>query len=206
MPSPEPRRYPLLGLVAYALVPGERRVRAARHFRRAGVEWQKDLPKLAKWSKQTGFDVIDFTHRASGDDYQTLKAAGLGVGSIDLLDFGQIMANDAGKRKDVLEANLKYVKEAAALGKPFFACIIPADPAKKSAPIEATDRVKPVTDKPDPRFEAARQKAAKEDALRARAAKSGDASADEASDEDATEAPAEKSGGFSFSNTTEDET
>ena len=38
MPTPEPRRYPLLGLVAYALVPGERRVRAARHFRRAGVE------------------------------------------------------------------------------------------------------------------------------------------------------------------------
>jgi hypothetical protein len=38
MPPPEPRRYPLLGLVAYALVPGERRVRAARHFRRAGVE------------------------------------------------------------------------------------------------------------------------------------------------------------------------
>ena len=35
-------------------------------FRRAGVEWQKDLPKLAKWSKQAGFDVIDFTHRASG--------------------------------------------------------------------------------------------------------------------------------------------
>ncbi|HEU4493075.1 MAG TPA: hypothetical protein VFR69_02725 [Rubrobacteraceae bacterium] len=38
MPSPEPRRYPLLGLVAYALVPGERRVQAARHLRRAGVE------------------------------------------------------------------------------------------------------------------------------------------------------------------------
>jgi hypothetical protein len=38
MPSPEPKRYPLLGLVAYALVPGERRVRAAKHFRRAGVE------------------------------------------------------------------------------------------------------------------------------------------------------------------------
>jgi hypothetical protein len=39
MASPEPRRrYPLLGLVAYALVPGERRVRAARHLRRAGVE------------------------------------------------------------------------------------------------------------------------------------------------------------------------
>jgi len=90
----------------------------------------------------------------------------------------------------------------------------PSDPAKKSAPIEATDRVKPVTDKPDPRFEAARQKAAKEDALRARVARSGDAaadtdgasadesSADGASADESTETP----GGFSFSNTTEDET
>jgi hypothetical protein len=39
MSSPESkRRYPLLGLAAYLLVPGERRARAARHFRRAGVE------------------------------------------------------------------------------------------------------------------------------------------------------------------------
>jgi hypothetical protein len=39
MTSPEPKkRYPLLGLAAYILVPGERRVRALRHFRRAGVE------------------------------------------------------------------------------------------------------------------------------------------------------------------------
>jgi sugar phosphate isomerase/epimerase len=57
---------------------------------------------------------------------------GLSVGSVDLLDFGQVMANDAGKRKEVLEANLKYVKEAAASGgKAFFTCIIPGDPAKK---------------------------------------------------------------------------
>lgn len=78
----------------------------------------------------------------------------------------------------------------------------PADPAKKSAPIEATDRVKPVTDKPDPRFEAARQKAAKEEAHRARAdaAKSGEPTPET----DDTE-PESKSGGFSFSNTTEDD-
>jgi hypothetical protein len=39
MMPPEPRkRYPLLGLAAYFLVPGERRVRAFRHFRRAGIE------------------------------------------------------------------------------------------------------------------------------------------------------------------------
>jgi hypothetical protein len=43
MPPPEPRRYPLLGLVAYALVPGERRVRAAAHLRRAGLEVLKGV-------------------------------------------------------------------------------------------------------------------------------------------------------------------
>jgi hypothetical protein len=47
MASREPRRYPLLGLVAYALVPGERRVRAASHFRRAGVEALKGVGALA---------------------------------------------------------------------------------------------------------------------------------------------------------------
>jgi hypothetical protein len=47
MASREPRRYPLLGLVAYALVPGERRVDAMRHFRRAGVEALKGVGALA---------------------------------------------------------------------------------------------------------------------------------------------------------------
>ena len=45
-------------------------------LRRAGVEWQKDLSRLAKWSKQAGFDVIDFTHRAAPEDYQLLKTEG----------------------------------------------------------------------------------------------------------------------------------
>jgi sugar phosphate isomerase/epimerase len=103
-------------------------------FRRAGVEWQKDLAKLAKWSKQAGFDVIDFTHKSAGEDYKTLKDAGLSVGSVDLLDFGNVVANDAAKRKEALDANLKYVKEAAANGaKAFFTCIIPGDATKKRA-------------------------------------------------------------------------
>ncbi len=47
MTSPEPkRRYPLLGLAAYLLVPGERRVRAARHLRRAGVEVVRGVAAL----------------------------------------------------------------------------------------------------------------------------------------------------------------
>jgi sugar phosphate isomerase/epimerase len=101
-------------------------------FRRAGVEWQKDLPKLAKWSKQSGFDLVDLTARSSVDDFRALKEAGLTIGSVDLLDFGQIMSTDAAKRKDLIDANVKYVKEMAALGaKAFFTCIIPGEPARK---------------------------------------------------------------------------
>ena len=101
-------------------------------FRRAGVEWQKELPKLAAWTKQAGFDVLDFTHKASADDFSTLKSAGVKLGSVDLLDFGQIMATDTGKRKDVIAQNVAYVKEASAAGaKIFFTCVIPGDPSKK---------------------------------------------------------------------------
>ncbi len=54
MASPEPRRrYPLLGLVAYVLVPGERRVRAARHLRRAGVEVVRGFAALVTPERTT---------------------------------------------------------------------------------------------------------------------------------------------------------
>ncbi len=49
MPDPGERRaYPMLGLLAYALVPGERRRRAASHFRRAGFEFLRGVGALAR--------------------------------------------------------------------------------------------------------------------------------------------------------------
>jgi hypothetical protein len=44
----EGRRGSLLGVVAYLLVPGERRVRAAGHFRRAGLEVARGLGALVR--------------------------------------------------------------------------------------------------------------------------------------------------------------
>jgi hypothetical protein len=53
--APEPfrgsrgrRRGSLLGVVAYVLVPGERRRRAAGHFRRAGFEVLRGVGELAR--------------------------------------------------------------------------------------------------------------------------------------------------------------
>ena len=42
------RKGSLLGVVAYVLVPGERRARAARHFKKAGFETLKGFGALAR--------------------------------------------------------------------------------------------------------------------------------------------------------------
>ena len=44
-------RSSLLGVIAYVLVPGERRVRAARHFRKAGLETLKGVGELVRPEK-----------------------------------------------------------------------------------------------------------------------------------------------------------
>jgi hypothetical protein len=57
MSTPEPRGESrgrggsLLGVVAYVLVPGERRRRAAGHFRRAGFEVLRGVRELARPEK-----------------------------------------------------------------------------------------------------------------------------------------------------------
>ena len=44
----ERRKGVLLGVIAYVLVPGERRVRAAGHFRKAGFETLKGVGALVR--------------------------------------------------------------------------------------------------------------------------------------------------------------
>ena len=48
------RRPSLLGVVAYVLVPGERRRRAAGHFRRAGFEVLRGVRELWRPEKPPG--------------------------------------------------------------------------------------------------------------------------------------------------------
>jgi sugar phosphate isomerase/epimerase len=101
-------------------------------FRRGWSDWQKDLSAQSAWAKQTGFDLIDLG-RATSQDVQTLKSAGLRLGSVDLISIGEICSSDSGKRKDLVAQNLAYVKEAAGLGARAFFTIVPGDPARKRA-------------------------------------------------------------------------
>lgn len=51
MSEEKQHRGSLLGVVAYVLVPGERRVRAAGHFRKAGFEALKGVGALVRPEK-----------------------------------------------------------------------------------------------------------------------------------------------------------
>ena len=48
MSEEKPRKGTLLGVIAYVLVPGERRVRAAGHFRKAGFEALRGVGELVR--------------------------------------------------------------------------------------------------------------------------------------------------------------
>ena len=90
-----------------------------------------DLGALCNWAKESGFDSLDLSHAATADDFRTLNNAGLSLGSVDILEFQHVMSSDPGRRKDVLEKNLKFIKDAAAAGaKKFFTCIIPGEPSQ----------------------------------------------------------------------------
>jgi sugar phosphate isomerase/epimerase len=99
-------------------------------FRQGWSDWQKqNLSALASWAKQNGFEALDLG-RLTAADAAILSAAGLRLGSVDLLQFDQITHPDTGKRKEIIAANVAYVKEAAGLGARIFFTIVGGEPTK----------------------------------------------------------------------------
>jgi sugar phosphate isomerase/epimerase len=102
-------------------------------FRRGWSDWQRqELQPLAKWAKQSNFEAIDLG-KVTSADAATMRDAGLKIGSVDLLQFGEIAHPDLGKRKEIIAANVAYVKEAGALGAKIFFTIIPGEPGNSRA-------------------------------------------------------------------------
>src|SRR3954469_22892998 len=96
-------------------------------FRRLGSDWNKDLPALLAWAKQSGFEALDL-NVATPADVTAVRSAGLRLGSVDLIEMGKLLANDTGERKDRIARNIAYLKELAAAGvKIFFTVLLPDD-------------------------------------------------------------------------------
>jgi sugar phosphate isomerase/epimerase len=97
-------------------------------IRRGWTEWQKNLPALIGWARDNEFAAIDLGSDVA--DIAPVIEAGLQVGSVDLLEWGGLMAADAGQRTEAVEKNKSYVTEATAAGaKNFFAVMMPKDPS-----------------------------------------------------------------------------
>lgn len=102
-------------------------------FRRGWGAWTRDLSAMADWAKENGFEAIDLMS-VTPADLRVLAERGLRIGSADLLDFGNLLHGDAGKRRELVERNVRYVRELAPLGaKVFFTCVIPGDPGRPRA-------------------------------------------------------------------------
>lgn len=100
-------------------------------FRRGGG-WQKELPTLLAWAKESGLGVIDIGRNA--DEITAVQEGGLKVGSVDLLEWQPMFSADAGKRKESVAKNAEYVAKACALGATkFFLVVLPEDPSKSRA-------------------------------------------------------------------------
>src|SRR4051794_31186220 len=99
--------------------------------RRGWGDWQRrDVGAMAHWAKEAGFAHLDLGW-ATPAEIQGIRAVALGLGSCDLLDYANLFSTDLGKRRELLERNLAYVKEIAAAGcRIFFTVIVPGDPAR----------------------------------------------------------------------------
>jgi sugar phosphate isomerase/epimerase len=98
-------------------------------FRRGWGEWQKDASRLAAWAKGAGFAHVDLNEYAAADG-AALKDAGVGLGSVDLLQIGKLTQTDGDARKELLERNVSYIKSTAAAGAKVFFTIAPGDASR----------------------------------------------------------------------------
>ncbi|MBT3381640.1 MAG: sugar phosphate isomerase/epimerase [Lentisphaerae bacterium] len=98
-------------------------------FRRGGG-WQDDLGALIAFAADNGFEHLDL-RPATTEDLKRVKSAGLGFGTIDLVDWPALGSADATRRTDAVQTNAELIKAAVAEGAhAFFLVLLPEEPAK----------------------------------------------------------------------------
>jgi sugar phosphate isomerase/epimerase len=93
-------------------------------FRRGGSPWQRDLSGALSWARQNGLLAIDLGRNP--EDIAAAEAAGLHVGSVDLLDWQGLMSQDADKRAESVAKNAEYIAKCGA--RKYFYVALPEDP------------------------------------------------------------------------------
>lgn len=90
--------------------------------RRGWTDWQQDVNGFAAWCKQNDLGVVDLGRNL--DELRAVRGAGLEVGSVDLLDWGGLLAENDETRKKSVESNAAYVRQACSEGATNFFCVM----------------------------------------------------------------------------------
>jgi len=101
-------------------------------FRIGWTDWYKNFAECVAWAKENQFEHIDINAYTPETSNQ-LQAAGLRIGTVDLLEFGKLSSTDDGFRKALIEKNVDYIKTTAAAGAKLFFTVIPGEAGKPRA-------------------------------------------------------------------------
>ncbi len=89
--------------------------------------WSQDIQGLITWTKENGFSALDTGKKP--EDAAAVTAAGLRSGSVDLLEWQDMLSPDPEKRRDAVARNQTYVEACAAAGPlNHFVVMLPEDP------------------------------------------------------------------------------
>lgn len=94
-------------------------------FRRGWSDWQKSLPNLLSFAKANDFACLDLG-RDGDTATAAVVAAGLRVGSVDLLEWDGLASASAATRQAAADKNAAYIQAAAKAGaRHFFVVVFP---------------------------------------------------------------------------------
>lgn len=92
-------------------------------------DWSKDLQSLTTWARRHEFGALDIG-RNGAEHAAGVVAAGLRLGSVDLIEWQGMLSLDATKRKEAVTRNAAYVEACAAAGPVnHFVVMLPEDPS-----------------------------------------------------------------------------
>jgi len=96
------------------------------------------------WCKQSDLGVVDLGRNL--DDLRAVRGAGLQVGSVDLLNWGGLLAADDDERKKAVESNAEFVRQACSGGPTNFFCVMLPDDTSRERHLNFDSMVSSLTE------------------------------------------------------------
>jgi len=96
-------------------------------FRSWGKGWQKSVSDTIAFAKGNGFECID-TGPMDAGEWRMITAAGLRIGSVDLVKWPELAASQPGVQAEAVDENIRLVRSALPFGvRNFFAVARPQE-------------------------------------------------------------------------------